>query len=177
METFASIIDLLGNVLMEEHLVEADRKYEGSCILAPDVIGGLWAGSVGNDVDPTADTEAEEVRASPPPRFRFEASLLPLASTNASGSRWPGTHRPQPGASAVYLVAANPWPKIPAGRPRGSITYSFATLQMLCLSRLPHDALSLSCCALIVQLLNDITEANATLLAMLTGTPSAPAIN
>jgi hypothetical protein len=87
METFASIIDLLGNVLMEEHLVEADRKYEGSCILAPDVIGGLWAGSVGNDVDPTADTEAEEVRASPPPRFRFEASSLPLASTNASGSR------------------------------------------------------------------------------------------
>ena len=43
MVTFASVIDLLGNVLMEEQVVEEDRKFEGCCILEPHELGELYS--------------------------------------------------------------------------------------------------------------------------------------
>lgn len=45
MTSFASIIDLFGNALMEEQTVEEDRKYEGCCILTPNELGELWSNS------------------------------------------------------------------------------------------------------------------------------------
>ena len=45
MKTFASVVDLFGDTLMEEELLEDDRKYEGMCMLLPGVLGGLWPGA------------------------------------------------------------------------------------------------------------------------------------
>ena len=42
MQSFVSVIDLLGNVLLEEQLIEDDRKYEGCCVLLPHELAELW---------------------------------------------------------------------------------------------------------------------------------------
>ena len=34
--TFASVVDLSGAVLMEEHEIAKNRKFEGACLLPPD---------------------------------------------------------------------------------------------------------------------------------------------
>jgi hypothetical protein len=48
MVSFASVIDLLGNVLMDEEVVEEDRKFEGCCILEPHELGELWPRPAGD---------------------------------------------------------------------------------------------------------------------------------
>lgn len=42
MLSFVSVIDLFGNILLEEQMVEEDRKYEGCCLLSPHGMGELW---------------------------------------------------------------------------------------------------------------------------------------
>ena len=59
MKTFASVVTVFGEILLEEFLVEDDRKFEGSCILLPGVLGELWAG------DTSGGRGAGEVRAAP----------------------------------------------------------------------------------------------------------------
>ena len=47
MASYASVIDLAGNILMEEHTIEVDHKFEGCCILAPHELGTLWSKPAG----------------------------------------------------------------------------------------------------------------------------------
>ena len=62
MTTFASVIDLLGNVLMEEQIVEEDRKFEGCCILEPHELGELWSKTAGSGLQALRARGVDDVK-------------------------------------------------------------------------------------------------------------------